>query len=167
MTNYQIAALCVSAAVALVYVMPMIKKLTPADVFKHALGVIAAVLLVVAFVPPKGVDVTPAEKSKVESVLASASKQDRARVRAYYTAMADVVRRDDHIIATVGKWRTANANALDLAFKGTDLPGKYAGLDVAIDELLVKAVGKDDVALTTEKRAALVAALEEVANAAR
>jgi hypothetical protein len=101
-------------------------------------------------------------------VLKSASKQDKARVRAYYASLADVVKRDDSIITTVGKFRTTNANALDLAFKGTDLPGKYAGLDVAIEDVLVKAIGKDDVALTADKRAALVKALEEVAaDAAR
>jgi len=167
MTHYQIVAVCVAACVALSYAWPLIKSMTPAVVLQHLFAVIAAVVLVVAFIPPKDTAGPSGPQSKVQTILKSASQQDKARVRAYYTAMADVVSRDDHIIATVGKWRKANADALDLAFKGTDLPGKYSGLDVAIDELLVKAIGKDDVALTDEKRAALVAALKEVANAAR
>lgn len=119
-----------------------------------------------AFIPQKTV-VVPVEQSRITTILQSASKQDRARVRAYYSAMSDVIHRDTGVITTVGKWRQANASALDLAFKGTDLPGKYQGLDAAIDEILVKAIGKDDVAMTADKKAALVAALEEVANAAR
>lgn len=166
MTPYQIAALSVSACVAMVYAWPWIKRATPAALLKHVLAVVAAVALVVAFMPPPHKE-DAVEKSKVTLALKAAPKEDKARVRAYYAAMADVVQRDDKIISTVGKWRTANANALDLAFKGTDLPGKYPGLDVAIDEILVKAIGKDDVALTAEKRAALVAALKEVTDAAR
>jgi hypothetical protein len=150
-----------------VYAWPLVKDMTPAALIKNVLAIVAAVSLVIAFMPPAGVVVTPTEKHKVSEALSAATKQDRSRVRAYYTAMADVVRRDDHIITTVGRWRTANANALDLAFKGTDLPGKYKGLDTAIEDVLVKAIGKEDVAMTAEKRAALVVALEEVASAAR
>lgn len=166
MTPYQIAALVVAGLVAVAYAWPLIKDLTPAVFFKHVFAVVAAVALVVAFMPQKTV-VVPVEKSKIATILQSASKTDRARVRAYYAAMADVIHRDTKIVTTVGKWRQANADALDLAFKGTDLPGKYQGLDAAIDEVLVKAIGSDDVALSPDRRAALVAALEEVADAAR
>ena len=166
MTPYQIAAVCVSGCVALAYAWPWIKEMTPATFLKHVLGIVALALLVVAFAPPR-VDVPVDTPSRVSLVLKSATKEDRARVRAFYSAMADVVERDDKIISTVAKWRQANSNALDLAFKGTDLPGKYAGLDAAIDQRLVDAIGKDDVSLSADKRKALVVALKEISDAAR
>lgn len=166
MTPYQIAAVCVSVCVALAYAWPLIKTMTPAVFLKHVFAIVAAVLMVVAFIPPR-TDVPVDTPSKVTVVLKAASKEDKARVRAFYAAMADVVERDSGIITTVGKWRQANANALDLAFKGTDLPGKYVGLDAAIDQRLVDAIGKEDVALSADKRRALVVALKEISDAAR
>lgn len=166
MTPYQIAALGVSACVALAYAWPLIKTMTPAVFLKHVFAVVAAVLLVVAFIPPK-TDVPVDTPSKVAVSLKSATKDDKARVRAFYAAMADVVERDSSIITTVAKWRQANANALDLAFKGTDMPGKYPGLDAAIDQRLIDAIGKEDVAISPDKRRALVVALKEISDAAR
>lgn len=133
---------------------------------KHVAAVAVFVLAIWAFVhsPAKPVD---SPKAGVAAVLAKATSADKTRVNAFYTAVADVVERDQKVIATVGGFRRVHANSLDLAFKGTDLPGKYAGLDQAIEEELVKAVGKDDVALGTEKRAALITALKKVAADAR
>lgn len=133
---------------------------------KHVLAAVAIVLALWAFAPAKTKPVEPA-KSQVASVLSKASASDKDRVHAFYAAVADVVERDQKVIATVGQFRKVHANSLDLAFKGTDLPGKYAGLDVAIESELVQAVGKDDVALTPEKRQALVSALKKVSADAR
>jgi hypothetical protein len=88
-------------------------------------------------------------------------------VAAFYSALADVVERDATTISTVGGFRELHAKSLDLAFKGTDLPGKYPGLDTAINAQLAEAVGTDDVPLPPAKRAALVQALKGVASAAR
>lgn len=166
MTAYQIAALAAAACVAIGYAWPVIKKLTPAALLQHVFAVVAAVALVVAFMPPKTIPVTP-DQTQVQTILKSASKLDRARVAAFYAAMADVVERDDKVISTVGMWRRVNSAGLDLAFKGTDLPGKYSGLDKAIDDMLVAAIGKEDVALSLDKRQVLVATLKEISNAAR
>lgn len=133
---------------------------------KHLAAALVVVLAIWAFAPTRTKPVEPA-KTQVASVLAKATAADKARVNAFYTAVADVVERDQKVIATVGQFRKVHANSLDLAFKGTDLPGKYAGLDVAIEAELVQAVGKDDVALTPEKRAALIGALKKVAGDAR
>lgn len=133
---------------------------------KHIAAALVVVLAIWAFAPAKTKPVEPA-KTQVATVLAKATSADKARVSAFYTAVADVVERDQKVIATVGQFRKVHANSLDLAFKGTDLPGKYAGLDVAIEEELVRAIGKEDVALTTEKREALVTALKKVASDAR
>jgi hypothetical protein len=78
-----------------------------------------------------------------------------------------VVEREASVAPTVGGFRELHGRSLDRAFKGTDLPGKYPGLDVAINDLLVTAVGTDDVPLPPAKRQALVQALKGVANAAR
>lgn len=135
---------------------------------KHLLAVLAVGLLVVAFLPHSASPVAPvAPASPVAKCLKDASKQDKARVAAYYSALADVVKRDASVITTTGLFRSVHANSLDLAFKGTDLPGKYKGLDVAIDEKLKAAIGLENVGLVDEKRAALVAALEGVAEDAR
>lgn len=135
---------------------------------KHLMAILAVGLLVVAFLPPAAHPVAPVvPASPVARCLQSASKQDRARVSAFYSALADVVERDASVITTTGLFRAIHSNSLDLAFKGTDLPGKYQGLDVAIDERLRSAVGLDNVGLADDKRAALVAALKEIADAAR
>ena len=168
MTPYQMAAVGVSSCVAVMYAWPIIKKLTPAELFKHVLAIVAAALLVMAFLPDVRTPIhEPQETSRVKEVLRTANKLDRARVRAFYSAMADVVGRDTSVIKTVGVWRSVNANALDLAFKGTDLPGKYAGLDTAIDERLISAIGKEDASLTDDKRKSLVVALQEISDAAK
>lgn len=135
---------------------------------KHLIALVSVVLLVVAFLPTaQPVPVTPAPTSKVAQCLKGASQQDRHRVAAFYSALADVVERDDAVLMSTGLFRTVHGTSLDLAFKGTDLPGKYAGLDQAINDELVAAVGLDNVAITAEKRAALVKALKGVADAAR
>lgn len=137
---------------------------------KHILAVIVGIALVWAFSPTKGTDTVPvvvAPKSPVTAALSPASRQDKARVAAFYSAMADVVERDKSVVPTVGDFRTLHARSLDLAFKGTDLPGKYRGLDVAINATLVDAIGTDNTGLSEEKRAALVAALQKVAADAR
>jgi len=133
---------------------------------KHILAVLVAASLVWSFYTPSPVT-PPAPKSPVTQALSPATSQDKARVAGFYAALADVVERDDKTVSTVGVFRELHGRSLDLAFKGTDLPGKYPGLDVAINDLLVAAVGKDDVPLPPAKRQSLVQALKDVANAAR
>lgn len=136
---------------------------------KHLFALVAAVALVWAFMPQGG-SVTPVvvpPKSPVTAALSPATKQDKARVAAFYSALADVVEREPKVVPTVGEFTTLHAKSLDLAFKGTDLPGKYPGLDVAINDKLVAAVGTDDVPLPPAKLQALVQALKDVATDAR
>jgi hypothetical protein len=133
---------------------------------KHIFAVVAALALAWSFYTPSQVT-PPAPKNPVTAALSPASKQDKARVAAFYSAFADVMEREPEVSKTVGSFRELHARSLDRAFKGTDLPGKYPGLDVAINDLLVAAVGKDDVPLPPAKRQTLVQALKDVANAAR
>jgi hypothetical protein len=135
---------------------------------KHIMAAFVAVALVWAFYPAGGTTpVVVSPKSPVTAALSPASRQDKARVAAFYSALADVVERDQAVITTVGEFRELHSRSLDLAFKGTDLPGKHPGLDVAINAQLVAAVGTDDVPLPPAKRQALVQALKDVANASR
>lgn len=124
--------------------------------------VFAAAMVVVAsfvFVP------RPAATGPVAAALTSASSTDRERVRAIYTALADVTTRDaGSRIATVAAWRAVHSDALRLAVGGTDLPGKYPGLDRAVEEVLAKHVSLDNTPITPEVAAKLVAGCKEVAK---
>lgn len=133
---------------------------------KHLAALVVVVLALWSFAPAR---TKPVEvpSSPVSSALSKATAADKQRVHQFYAAVADVVERDKKLVATVGQFRRVHANSLDAAFMGTDLPGKYVGLDAAIEAELVQAIGKDDVALTPEKRQALVTALKGVASAAR
>lgn len=138
---------------------------------KHVLAAVVAIALVWAFAPSRTV-VPPAPpiapvQGQVAVALKDATKQDKARVSAFYFALADVSERDPSLVKTVGDFRALHAKSLDRAFAGTDLPGKYPGLDVAINDQLVAAVGKDDVPLPPAKQQSLIQALKGVANAAR
>jgi hypothetical protein len=135
---------------------------------KHILAAIVAVALVWAFLPSKGTTpVVVSPTTPVTAALSPASRQDKARVAAFYSALADVVERDAKLTPTVGSFRELHARSLDAAFKGTDLPGKYPGLDVAINDRLVAVVGTNDVPLPPAKHQSLVQALKDVANDAR
>lgn len=132
---------------------------------KHVLAAVAIIGLIWAFQPERPAPVRP-ELTGVSAALSGASKADKARVSSFYDSMADVVKRSQ-LITTVEGFRRVHANSLDEAFKGTDLPGKYRGLDVAINATLVDAIGTDNTGLSEEKRAALVASLQKVAADAR
>ena len=115
--------------------------------------IVAAALVVTSFV----VDPRSAAPGLVATALRSASSTDRARVRAIYSALADVTQRDaGSRIANVATWRAVHADALRLAVGGTDLVGKYPGLDRAVDAVLAEHVGLDNVPLTPEVAAKIV-----------
>lgn len=119
----------------------------------------AAVLVAVSFVwSPR-----PAVTGPVATALKSASSTDRATVRRIYTALADVTQRDaGSRIATVAAWRAVHSDLLRLAVGGTDLVGKYPGLDKAVEEVLAQHVSLDNVAITPEVATKLVAGTKAV-----
>jgi hypothetical protein len=125
---------------------------------KHIPILVAAALVAFSFFP------TPQPASgPVAAALKSASSSDRAKVRAIYSALADVTARDSaQQMKTLGQWRAVHASALRLAAGGTDLVGKYAGLDKAVDEVLRSHVPTDNVAMTDEVVGKLVAGCKEV-----
>lgn len=96
-------------------------------------------LVAFSFVPVS----RPVADGPVANALKSATSSDRARVASIYRSLADVTRRDrGQQITTLGQWRAVHASALRLAAGGTDLVGKYPGLDVAVDAVLSKRIGE-------------------------
>ena len=129
---------------------------------KHILLVLAVLYVGYTFLP-----VSQPPSDPVGKALVSASRSDRERVAQFYDAMADVVERDaGQRIPTLQVWRAMHKDALGLAFGGTELVGKYPGLDVAIDGELVEAVGLDNVAFS-QVSSKLAAACREIAANAR
>jgi len=129
---------------------------------KHLLLVIAVLYVGYTFLPVAQPPVDPVGKA-----LVSASRADKEKIAQFYEAMADVVERDaGQRIPTLKVWRDMHQDALGLAFGGTELVGKYPGLDVAIDGELVEAVGLDNVAFG-QVSSKLAAACREIAANAR
>lgn len=105
----------------------------------------------------------PAASGPVAAALSSASSTDRERVRAIYQALADITQRDaGSRIATVSAWRAVHSDALRLAVGGTDLVGKYPGLDTAVESVLAANVSLDNTAITPEVAGKLIAGCKEV-----
>lgn len=111
----------------------------------------------------------PAEKDpKIVEILANATAADRARVDGVYTAMGVVIRRDRALggrLNTTEKWAEYQAHVLNLA---VDTPGKYPGLDAAIEAVFARKVGTmDALAVTDEVAERLAGACDIIAASAR
>jgi hypothetical protein len=90
----------------------------------------------------------PAAAGPVAVALQSASSTDRAKLASIYGALADVMRRDSgRLITTTAAWRSVYRNALQLAAGGTDLVGKYPGLDEAVEKVLAQHYALENVAI--------------------
>ena len=113
----------------------------------------------VAPVVPKVTDKTLLE------ILKPATPEDLARINGVYSALGVVLARDGgERVTTTEQWAELQARTLQLAI---DTPGKYKGLDDAIETVFLKTVGTDDVMPNnpdTQKK--LVAACEIIANSA-
>ena len=125
---------------------------------KHIPLLIAAALVAFSFFPTPQPAAGP-----VAAALKSATSTDKAKVRGIYVALADVTARDaGQQIKTLAHWRAVHASALRLAAGGTDLVGKYSGLDKAVDETLKAYVPTDNVSLTPDLVGKIVEGCREV-----
>lgn len=126
---------------------------------KHIPILVAAALVAFSFFPTPQPVAGP-----VATAMKSASSTDRRKVSAVYRALADVTARDAaQQIKTLGQWRAVHASALRLAAGGTNLVGKYKGLDLAVEEVLQASVGTlENVPLNDELVGKLVAGCKEV-----
>jgi len=101
----------------------------------------------------------------VAKALASASSADRARVASVYASLADLIARDGgKLIPTTAVWRAIYSDALRLAAGGTDLPGKYPGLDTAVEEVLAQHYPLDNLPIDTAMAGKIAAGCRAVEN---
>ncbi len=107
----------------------------------------------------------PADATIVK-ILQPATAADRSRVRGVYTALATILKRDNgKRITTTAQWEEWAANTLQLAI---ETPGKYAGLDVAIENVFKRVVGTDDVLPNNaDTRAKLIEACDIIVSSAK
>jgi hypothetical protein len=120
---------------------------------------LASLLVVASFVgSPR-----PAATGPVAKALGSAPSSDRAKVKAIYRALGDVMARDSgRLITTTAAWRAIYADALRLAVGGTDFVGKYEGLDKAVEETLAKHYSLENVAIDEALAEKIVAGMRAV-----
>lgn len=99
-------------------------------------------------------------------ILEDATDEDKARIVSVYEGMQYVLKRDNgKRINTTDKFSDWQANTLQLA---VETPGKYPGLDKAIEAVFVRLVGTDDVvSATPEVQQKLIKACEIVAASAK
>jgi len=97
--------------------------------------------------------------------LATATPAELERINGVYSGLITVLRRDKgNVVKTTEQWETLAARTLRLAI---DEPGKYPGLDEAIEAVFVKTVGTTDVLPSNpDTLAKLITACEIVANSA-
>ena len=110
--------------------------------------------------------VAHATDAKIVTLLANADAADKARINGIYTALVAVLKKDaGKRITTTEQWADLQANTLQLAI---DTPGKYPGLDTAIEAVFMAKLGTDDVLSgTPETQAKLIDACETIASSAR
>lgn len=114
------------------------------------------------------VPVVPAGETnaRIVELLAAAPKVERERIADAYTGLKIVTQRDaGKRVNTTEKWAELQANTLQIAI---DTPGKYPGLDLAIEAVFAEKLGTDDVlAITPDVMLRLVKACDVVVNSAQ
>lgn len=140
---------------------------------------VAAAVLGFSLVFPNGIDVTAFVPStpavadtdatpdpRVVKALSGAESKDRARIVGVYRGLRNVITRDNASrVNTTEKWAELQARTLQMAI---EKPGKYPGLDTAIEAVFFDAVQDKDTdasvvnAITPEMQAKLVKACDIV-----
>ena len=140
---------------------------------------VAGLLLLVSLVFPNGLPLKPLTVPAPEVVvpegptdativklLTPATPEEKARVISVYSGLIHVLQRPKaaELLTTTEKWELTQQNTLQLAIEE---PGKYPGLDEAIESVFAKSVGTDDVvAVTPDVLKKLVEACTVVVNSA-
>lgn len=120
---------------------------------------LAALVVLASFVSSP----RPAATGPVATALQSASSSDRAKLASIYRALADVVARDSgRLITTTSAWRSVYRDALQLAAGGTDLVGKYPGLDVAVEKVLAEHYPLENLPMDKDMAAKIAAGMKAV-----
>lgn len=137
---------------------------------------LAAGLLALSFMYPNGPDLkwSRPESAAVDAptddaivkLLAKADIKDKHRIQDVYEALIFWLRRDAGTrVITTEQWAELAANTQQTAI---ETPGKYPGLDAAIEAVFLRVVGTDDVLPNNaETQKKLIEACELVANSAK
>jgi hypothetical protein len=145
---------------------------------------VAAVILGFSLVFPNGIDVTKfvpsaptvpdtdaASDPRVVKALTGADGADKLRIVSVYRGLRNVMTRDNATrVNNTEKWAELQARTLQMAI---DKPGKYPGLDVAIEAVFFDAVQDKNTdagvvnAITPEVQAKLVKACDTVIASAK
>lgn len=144
---------------------------------KNVVVGLSGLLLAVSLVFPNGVslpvpvvpptpEVTGPTDPTIVKILQAADPADKARVDGVYSGLAYGIARDKGtLITTTEKWALLQSNTLDIAI---ETPGEYPGLDVAIEDVFVKALGTKEVLPgNPEVQQKLIDACTTIANSAR
>lgn len=95
--------------------------------------------------PAPVVPVAPSDPTIVK-ILEVATPEDRNRIIGVYSGLRTVLSRDNGVrLNNTEKWAEVQAATLQMAI---ETPGKYPGLDVAIENVFKTAVQSDDVDAT-------------------
>lgn len=139
---------------------------------------VAGLLLLVSLVFPNGLPLKPVTvtpevvepagptDATIVKLLTGAAPEDKARVVSVYSGLRHVLQRPkaSELLTTTEKWALTQENTLQLAI---DEPGKYTGLDEAIEQVFLRVVNTDDVLpVTPETLNKLVEACTVVVNSA-
>ena len=95
-------------------------------------------------IPAPGPETTVTPDAEILKLLSNAAVADKKRISDVYSGMRFVLARDKGVrVSTTEKFAALHANTLQLALNYE--PGKYSGLDVAIDRVFKTTLGTDDV----------------------
>ena len=90
-------------------------------------------------------------------------KKDANQIRDFFWQLSQVVKSDPGFIKTTGQFREFNVTAGGLNFAGLALKNKYPNLGEEIDGVIITAMGKENIPLTSEKRNSLSKTLQAIA----
>lgn len=93
--------------------------------------------------PSPDVVVNDKTNSAIVEILKGADKADKKRIADVYSSLAEVLKKDNaQRVDNTEKFAELQGNTLELAI---DQPGKYPGLDVAIENVFKEVVGTDGI----------------------
>ena len=96
----------------------------------------------------------------IVSILKDSS--DGKKIGGFFGQFADVVQRDSSVLTRTAQLRMTYQRAGTLMFQKTDLVGKYANLNAAIDKALTTSLGLKNAPINADKRAEAVEVLQAI-----
>lgn len=89
--------------------------------------------------------------------------KDSDTMHGYFMELADVLETEPGFVKSTGQFREYNIMAGQMHFTGLELKDKYPNVGEKVDEAIMAAIGKENAALSSEKRSDLVNILRAIA----